>query len=68
MLTVGEDLDLREIQIVGNNQNGMAILENIQQFLIKLYVYYIALQYLNIYSGRNEIICPHKDMYAKCIG
>lgn len=28
MLTVGEDLDHREIQIVGNNQNGIATLEN----------------------------------------
>ena len=28
MLTVGEGLDLREIQIVGNNQNKMATLEN----------------------------------------
>lgn len=28
MLTVGEDLDHREIQIVGNNQNGIATLES----------------------------------------
>lgn len=28
ILTIGEDLDHREIQIVGNNQNGIATLEN----------------------------------------